>query len=133
MTLTATCHCGATRITLPGPPAEAKTCNCSYCQRAGAVWGYYAPEDLRIEASSEDKVYSASDGVNQHHFCGKCGGQTHGFSPDWASVYNNDGTLKPGATDGIPSRQTAAVNLNMIDGLSLSAITITAVDGRNSW
>jgi hypothetical protein len=132
MTLTAACHCGSTKITLPGPPAEAKTCNCSYCQRTGAVWGYYSPEELAVTAT-DDRVYSASGGMNQHHFCGACGGNTHGFSPDWASKYNSDGTLKPGEAEGVPERQTAAVNLNMIDGLDLSGITVMAMDGRNSW
>ena len=131
MTLTATCHCGSTRITLPGPPTEAKTCNCTYCQRAGGVWASYAPEDLTITAT-DDRVYSAA-GMNQHHFCGKCGSDTHGFAPDWASKYNNDGTLKPGETEGVPERQIAGVNLNMIDDLDLSSIPVTAVDGRNSW
>lgn len=131
MTLTAACHCGSTKITLPGLPAEVKTCNCSFCQRTGAVWGYYPAEDMTISAT-EDRVYSVS-GTNLHHFCGTCGGNTHGFSPDWASKYNNDGTLKPGETEGVPERQTAAVNLNMVDDLDLSAIKVTAVDGRNSW
>ncbi|WP_155908455.1 hypothetical protein [Asticcacaulis sp. YBE204] len=36
MTLTATCHCGATRITLPRQPETAHECNCSYCGRLGA-------------------------------------------------------------------------------------------------
>lgn len=131
MTLTAACHCGSTKITLPGPPAEAKTCNCSYCQRTGAVWGYYAPEDLAVTAA-DDRVYSAT-GLNQHHFCGACGGNTHGFSPDWASKYNSDGTLKPGEAEGVPERKIAAVNLNMIDDLDMSGLTIQAMDGRNSW
>ncbi len=131
MTLTAACHCGATKITLPGPPAEASTCNCTFCQRTGAVWGSYAPEELTITAS-EDRVYSAT-GLNQHHFCGTCGGNTHGFSPDWSSKYNNDGTLKPGETEGVPEGQKAAVNLNMVDDLDLSQIKVTAIDGRNSW
>ncbi|HEX8661021.1 MAG TPA: GFA family protein [Brevundimonas sp.] len=131
MTLTAACHCGSTKITLPGPPTEAKTCNCSYCQRTGAVWGYYAPEDLSVTAK-EDRVYSAS-GLNQHHFCGACGGNTHGFSPDWASKYSSDGTLKPGEAEGVPERKVAAVNLNMIDNLELSGLTVQAMDGRNSW
>jgi len=131
MTLTAACHCGATKITLPGPPAEAKTCNCSYCQRTGAVWGYYAPEDVSI-SGTEDRVYSVT-GLNLHHFCGACGGNTHGLSPDRASKYNNDGTLKPGEAEGVPDRQIVAVNLNMVDDLDLSGIKVTAVDGRNSW
>jgi hypothetical protein len=132
MILTAACHCGAVRIDLPGPPVEAKACNCTFCHRTGAVWGYYAPEDIRVTAGEEDRDY-APNGMNHHHFCGRCGGNTHGFSPDWASMYENDGTLKPGMKEGIPERQVAAVNLRMIDDFDLAALPVTRVDGRNSW
>lgn len=131
MTLTASCHCRATRVTFPDPTA-AKTCNCTYCARAGAIWAYYDPEQIAVEAG-DDRVY-APNAVNRHHFCGTCGMQTHGFSPDWASVYNDDGTPKDGF-DGasLPPRQIASVNLRMVDDLDLSAIAVTQVDGRNSW
>ena len=100
MPLIASCHCGATRIELPHPPDHAKECNCSYCSRTGAVWGYYKPGEMRFVTLDGEKTYSASDGMNQHHFCGNCGMQTWGDSPDWASVYNNDGTPKEGFTPG---------------------------------
>lgn len=131
MTLTGTCHCGATTLTFP-PPAEAKTCNCTYCGRTGAIWAYYRPEEIAV-AANDDRTY-APNGMNQHHFCGTCGMQTHGFSPDWASIYNLDGSPKEGFEVGsIPTQQTAAVNLRMVQDLDLSAIDVAAVDGRNSW
>ena len=134
MPLIASCHCGATRIELPHPPAHAKECNCSYCSRTGAVWGYYGPGELRFLSHQDEKTYSASDGMNQHHFCGQCGMQTWGDSPDWASVYNNDGTPKPGYTPGsMPTERTYAVNLRLIDELDWSAIAVEKVDGRASW
>lgn len=133
MTLIATCHCGATKIELPGLPTDIKECNCSYCQRVGAVWGYYRPDEVSIVSAESDTIYSASDNINQHHFCGHCGGNTHGTSPDWASMYNNDGTLKPGMTEGVPSARVFGVNLRMIDDLDLTTIQVIKVDGRNSW
>ena len=134
MSLIASCHCGATRIELPGLPSHAKECNCSYCARTGAVWGYYGAGDLRFVSQAGEKTYSASDGMNQHHFCGNCGMQTWGDSPDWASVYNNDGTPKEGFTPGsMPTERTYAVNLRLVDDLDWSAIAVEKVDGRNSW
>ncbi|MBE0578940.1 GFA family protein [Devosia sp.] len=134
MPLIASCHCGATRIELPQPPAHAKECNCSYCSRTGAVWGYYGPGEMHFLSQQDEKTYSASDGMNQHHFCGQCGMQTWGDSPDWASVYNNDGTPKPGYTQGsMPTERTYAVNLRLIDELDWSAIAVEKVDGRASW
>jgi hypothetical protein len=132
MTLIATCHCGATKIELPGLPAEVKECNCTYCQRTGAVWGYYKPEDVRVVSAEHDAIYAPS-GMNEHHFCAHCGGNTYGSSPDWASMYNNDGTLKDGATDVMPTARVFGVNLRMVDDLDLATLDIIKVDGRNSW
>lgn len=131
MSQTASCHCGATRITFP-EPTEAKTCNCTYCARSGAVWAYFKPEEIKVEAT-QDRVY-APNKLNHHHFCGVCGMQTHGYSPDWASIYNNDGTPKDGFdANSMPTSQTASVNLKMVVDFDLSRIIVTEVDGRNSW
>jgi hypothetical protein len=97
-----------------------------------AVWGYYKPEDVVILSAEHDSTYSAS-GMNQHHFCTRCGGNTHGSSPDWASMYNNDGTLKEGQTQGVPTKRIMAINLRMVDDLDLSTLDVEKVDGRKSW
>lgn len=134
MTHVASCHCGATKIELPDAPAFAKECNCSYCARTGAVWGYYPPGAMTFMSNAGEKTYSASDGMNQHHFCGTCGMQTWGDSPDWASIYNNDGTPKDGFTPGsMPTERTYAVNLRLIDDLDWSTLVVEKVDGRSSW
>jgi len=133
MTLTATCHCGATRIELPHLPADIKECNCSYCQRIAGIWGYFDPDEINIVSADKDTVYSASDNINRHHFCANCGSTTHGSSPDWGSLYNLDGTLKPGKTAGVPTDRLVAVNLRMIDDLDLATLDIVKVDGRKSW
>ena len=54
MSLIASCHCGATRIELPHAPVHAKECNCSYCGRTGAVWGYYGPGEMRFLAQADE-------------------------------------------------------------------------------
>lgn len=132
MTLVATCHCGDAKVHLPRTPAAAKSCNCSFCDRTGAVWAYFSPEEVRIEAAGA-RTYSAS-GMNQHHFCGRCGMQVWGESPDWASVYNADGTPKPGFEAGsMPTARIVGVNLRLVDGLDWSAVEVEAVDGRNNW
>lgn len=131
MTITATCHCGATRIELPHAPEEAKTCNCSFCHRTGAVWAYFDPDEVTV-AGAQDRVYSASEGINRHHFCGQCGGNTHGDSPDWASAYNADGTPK-GEAGVVPEKRIFAVNMRMVDGFDLEALPTEAMDGRNNW
>lgn len=132
MSVIASCHCGSTRIELPRQPTNAKSCNCSYCARTGAVWAYYKPGELTFLSQSGEATYAPS-GLNQHHFCGQCGMQTWGDSPDWASLYNNDGTAKNGDSGGMPTERVYAVNLNLIDDLDWSQVAIEKVDGRQSW
>ena len=132
MTLTATCHCGATKIALPQHPSEAKTCNCSYCARTGAVWAYYKPGELTFISTESETIYAPS-GLNDHHFCSKCGMQTWGDSPDWASMYNDDGTSKGGDPNAMPVERIYALNLNLVDDLDWSQVTVAQMDGRNNW
>ena len=132
MALTASCHCGATSITLPAQPTAGTACNCTYCARTGAVWAYYKPGELTFNAQKGETTYSPG-GMNRHHFCSTCGMQTWGDSPDWASLYNLDGSPKNGDASALPTERIYAVNLKLIDGLDWSGITITEVDGRNNW
>ncbi|MBS0488799.1 GFA family protein [Phenylobacterium sp.] len=133
MSLTASCHCGATKIQAP-VPTSATECNCTYCARTGAVWAYYKPGELAMLSQDDERTYSATEADNRHHFCGRCGMQTWGDSPDWGSVYDTDGTPKPGFEAGaMPSARIHALNLRLVDDLDWSAITVEKVDGRNSW
>ncbi|WP_323015667.1 hypothetical protein [Devosia sp.] len=133
MPLIARCHCGATRIQLPAHPTDATSCNCSYCARTGARWAYYAPGELIFLSHEDERLYSTRPELQQHYFCGRCGMQTWGDAPDWSSLYNEDGTPKAGDGTAVPTARKYGLNLNLVDDLDWSAITITAVDGRNSW
>ena len=133
MSMIASCHCGATKIQAAETPRSAKQCNCSFCARTGAVWAYYAPGELTFLSQDDERTYSAR-GMNQHHFCGVCGMQTWGDSPDWASAYNADGSAKEGFTPGtIPTQRIYAINLRLVDDLDWSKIAIEQMDGRNNW
>jgi hypothetical protein len=133
MTLVATCHCGGTRIELPRLPERRLECNCTFCAKAGAVWGYFAPGEATIANDKHDKVYSQG-GVNLHHFCSNCGMQTWGDSPDWAEIYNADGTPQEGHSAGdMPTRRVYAVNLKLLEDFDMTTLTAEKIDGRNSW
>ncbi|MBJ6987495.1 GFA family protein [Devosia sp. MC521] len=132
MALTASCHCGAIKFEIASAPSEAHTCNCSYCQRSGAVWTGVKPEDFKLLSNSAEGTYNPT-GLNVHHFCAACGMQTWGDSPDWSAIYNDDGTLKPGATEGVPETRSMYFNLNLVDDFDRTCIPITAMDGRNNW
>lgn len=132
MSLIATCHCGGTKIELPHLPAVAKECNCTFCARTGAIWGYYPQGELKLLSQDGDKVYAPGP-FNQHHFCSTCGMQTWGDSPDWAALYNEDGTPKSGEANTIPTDRIHAINLRLIDDFDWTSITVEKSDGRNSW
>jgi hypothetical protein len=124
MTLTATCHCGGTRIEVPDAPTEALQCNCTYCTKSGGVWSYWPAEAApRVVQRLHDAVYSASDGMNQHHFCAKCGCTTYGVSPDY-SDYQGGPT---------PEKQRFALNIHLLDDFDASTLKLDHIDGRNMW
>lgn len=133
MPLIASCHCGASKIELPRAPVSALECNCSYCARTGAIWAYYQPGEMKLLSDEKDTVYSVSGSLNQHHFCGHCGMQTWGDSPDWASLYNLDGTPKTGDAGAVPTTRIHGINLRLVDDLDWSGVTVEKADGRNSW
>lgn len=133
MPFVATCHCGATRIELPAHPETAGKCNCTFCARTGAVWGSYAPGELKFLSRDGERMYSTNPAMHQHYFCGTCGMQTWGDSPDWSSIYNDDGTPKNGDPTAVPTARKLGLNLNLVDELDWSRIAITSFDGRNGW
>lgn len=122
MTIVATCHCGGTRIELPEAPVRATACTCTYCTKSGGLWAYYAPERPRIVADEFGAVYSASGGINQHHFCSRCGCSTYGISPDWSL-----------GDTAIPEAKKFAINAKLLDDFELAALTVETIDGRNLW
>ena len=123
MTVIASCHCGGTRIELPETPADLTQCTCSYCTKSGGLWGYYAPEQPKILSDTYGAVYSASGGMNQHHFCANCGCQTFGISPDWSL---EDTT--------VPDKKKFAINARLFDDFALfKSIPVGEIDGRNLW
>lgn len=133
MPLTATCHCGATQIALPEHPTKAARCNCTFCQRTGAVWAYYSAGDIALIKTEGQRHYSTNPEYGLHHFCGTCGMHTWGESVDWSAAYNSDGTPKGGDATIVPEHTKWQVNLNLVDDLDWSKVEIENLDGRNAW
>jgi hypothetical protein len=74
----ATCHCGLVRIHVRQLPRTLTRCNCSICRRYGALWAYYKPSSVRIEAPQGGlSKYSWNQKVRYYHRCGRCGCVTH--------------------------------------------------------
>ena len=75
--LEGSCHCGAVRLTLPTPPEQATSCNCSLCRRLGGHWAYYAFGSVRIEGEEHLSAYVWGDRTLRTMRCRHCGCATH--------------------------------------------------------
>lgn len=125
MTVTATCHCGGTRIEIDEAPTRVTQCTCTFCSKTGALWAYYRPEEPRIVADEHRAMYSASDNINRHYFCAKCGCRTYSLSPDWSLTTPDDPAM--------PETQRIAINARLLDDVDLASLEIEVLDGRNLW
>jgi hypothetical protein len=74
----ASCHCGAIRLHVRQMPRTVTSCNCSICRRYGALWAYYKPTSVRIEAPKRGlSKYSWNQRIRDYHRCKRCGCVTH--------------------------------------------------------
>lgn len=72
--LTATCHCGAVRVTVPRTPRSVTDCNCSICRRYGVLWAYYKASTVTVEAAPKGtREYSWGRKALRFVRCAKCG------------------------------------------------------------
>lgn len=116
--LTATCHCGAVKVEIAATPAFINECNCGWCGKLGAWWGYYAPADVRVTGATSpyvrnDKAEPAAEG----HFCPRCGITTHWQRPA-AFV------AKQGGAD------LAGVNMRLFAREELRGVQLLYPDGK---
>ncbi|MGH6866526.1 MAG: GFA family protein [Methyloceanibacter sp.] len=108
------CHCGAVRYEVESDLGMVLSCNCSFCQKRGALWAYVAADDFRL-ISGEDALtdYQFNRKVIHHLFCRTCG--VGSFS-------------KGESEDGSPGY---GINVRCLDGVDVAALTLTPFDGKN--
>ncbi|OAI22599.1 aldehyde-activating protein [Methylosinus sp. R-45379] len=108
------CQCRAVTFEATLDLDHTITCNCSRCQRMGAVLSFTPAEKFRL-SSGEDALgeYRFNTKMIAHRFCKICGIEpfAQGVSPNGA--------------------QMVAVNVNCLDGVDPRALASTHVDGRN--
>jgi len=75
------CYCGAVEIEFqdsPDSPDSLTSCNCSVCNRYGALWGYFKPNEVKISCDSAAfGKYTWGDEYLSFCHCKKCGCVTH--------------------------------------------------------
>lgn len=113
---TATCHCGAVRITLPRLPAEITNCNCSLCRRLGGLWGYYKVAQVQVQGHPEHtQGYVQGDKTLRTVRCSTCG-----CVMLWEPLAKT-----PGARIG--------VNMRNFDPTLVGRTRMRLLDGAHGW
>jgi hypothetical protein len=107
------CHCGDVAFEVEGEIESVLSCNCSLCQRKGALLWFVARDRLRLRTAEERlSCYTFNKHVIQHRFCPRCGIHPFGEGVD---------------AQGKPM---AAVNVRCLEGIDLDAFPVHKFDGR---
>lgn len=115
MTHRGSCHCGKVRFEVEGDIDSALSCNCSICQRKGALLWFVPRDRLRVEAGEDAlATYTFNRHVIRHRFCPACG--IHPFG---------EGVDPQG-------NAIAAINIRCLEGIDLAAIPVHHYDGRSA-
>jgi hypothetical protein len=79
----AVCDCGAVRLQVSKAPAEVNDCQCSWCQRLGALWAYYLKDEVRLVCEPDaTSIYLRGPRGLEFHSCKVCGLTTHWVNVD---------------------------------------------------
>jgi hypothetical protein len=109
------CHCGRVAFEVEGEIKQAMACNCSLCQRKGALMWFVPRSQLHLlTPESAAGTYTFNKHVIKHRFCTTCGIHPYG------EAAGPDGQLM------------AAVNLRCIEDIDLDAIPVQHYDGRSA-
>lgn len=76
----ATCHCGRVELELDLPDGliDIRRCDCSLCQRRGAITASVPLSGIKIIKGRDAlKLYQFNTKTARHFFCGNCGIYTH--------------------------------------------------------
>lgn len=112
----ASCHCGNIKLKVQALPENLISCNCSICNRIGALWGHYSPDEVEIiSAGKGSKAYRWGDEYVDFYHCESCGLTTH-----------NQLTEKC-------EQQRLSINFRMVDPKLTNSIAIRHFDGADSW
>jgi hypothetical protein len=108
------CHCGRVRYEVTTDLALVGACNCSICQKRGALWTFVKPEHFALRAGADDlKDYQFGKKLIHHLFCPQCG----------IGAFSRGTTPKSG--------EMVAVNVRCLDDVDVATLKLTPFDGRS--
>ena len=108
------CHCGRVAFEVDGEIAQAVACNCSICQRKGALL-WFVPRERLTLLTPEDaaNTYTFNKHLVKHRFCPVCGIHPYGEGAD------------------AKGNAMAAINVRCLEGIDLASIPVHDFDGRS--
>ena len=108
------CHCTSLSWRTPTLPAWLSVCTCSFCRRAGVLWGEVAADtaQLRDEAGTATR-YLRENATLAFVFCSACGNLSH-----WESLTG-------------PVR--LKLNFRLADPALLEGLNVRTFDGADSF
>jgi hypothetical protein len=108
------CHCGQVRYDVTADLSNVVACNCSICQKRGALWTFVTEDKFALRAGGEELVdYQFGKRSLHHLFCPECG----------------VGSFSRGKA---PNGQTMiAINVRCLDDVDVGALTLKPFDGRS--
>lgn len=109
------CHCGKMAFEVEGEIKGAMSCNCSICQRKGALMWFVPRDKLRLlTPDNAAATYTFNKHVIKHRFCPVCGIHPYGEGRD------------------PKGNAMAAINIRCLEDIDLAAIPVQHYDGRSS-
>ena len=109
------CHCGEVRFEVTADLGTVVACNCSICQKRGALWTFVSPERFALRAGSDDlRDYQFAKKVIHHLFCPQCG----------VGSFSRGTSPKSG-------QEMIAINVRCLDDVDIAALKVTPFDGRS--
>jgi hypothetical protein len=114
--ISASCHCGTVVMQAKSLPRSVTSCNCSVCQRLGALWAYYTRAQAFLVAGSDAiEPYLWGDRKIEFYRCATCGCCTH-----YESIEKN-------------SDSRFAINARCFARDDLASLAVRRFDGANTW
>ena len=108
------CHCGHIAFQVEGTLTRAMSCNCSVCQRKGALMWFVPRAQLKLLTPDENaSTYTFNKHVIQHRFCRICGIHPYGEGVD------------------PKGNRMAAINIRCLEGIDLASVPVQHFDGRS--
>jgi hypothetical protein len=108
------CHCGNVRYEVTADVSSTISCNCSICQKRGAVLTFVPLSQFNLlSGETELTDYQFNKKVVHHLFCRTCGigSFARGKGPD--------------------GQEMVAINVRCLDGVDMNTIKPTMFDGRS--